>query len=328
MKPFAYDRAVSLDDALTRIGANGEAPTMLAGGTDLLTLMKADVASPAALIDIKRIDDLAGGITIGAHETTIGALTTLTAIEHHREIRERYQALSDAVGLAASPQIRNRATIGGNLLQRPRCWYYRSPHVQCWLKGGDTCYAREGENALHALFDVSPCVAVHPSDPAAALIALGAEVTLRSSTGERRMEVEQLFAPPDQERRTEHLLARDDIIQAIHLPAIQTQSVYLKAMDRNVWAFALVGVAASLHHMKDGVIDAARLVLSGVAPAPWRARSAEALLNGQVPGDALFTSVAAEALSSPEPLAQNGYKIPLANSLIRRALHACAGTTA
>ena len=232
MKPFAYDRAVNLEDALTRIGADGEVPTMMAGGTDLLTLLKADIASPAALIDIKRIDDLAGGIAFGDEETTIGALTTLTAIERNPGIRERYQALSDAVGLAASPQIRNRATIGGNLLQRPRCWYYRSAHVQCWLNGGDTCYAREGENALHALFDVSPCVAVHPSDPAAALIALGAEVTLRSSTGERRAEAEQLFAPPDHDRRTEHLLARDEIVMAIHLPAIQTQSVYLKAMDR------------------------------------------------------------------------------------------------
>ena len=327
MKPFAHDRAENLDDALIRIGANGEALTMLAGGTDLLTLMKAEIASPTALIDIKRISELTGGIAFGEQETIIGALTTLAAIERHQEIRERYQALSDAVGLAASPQIRNRATIGGNLLQRPRCWYYRSPHVQCWLKGGDTCYAREGENALHALFDVSPCVAVHPSDPAAALIALGAEVTLRSSTGERRMDVEQIFAPPDQVRRTEHLLARDEIIQAIHLPAIQMQSVYLKAMDRNVWAFALVGVAASLH-MEDGVINSARLVLSGVAPAPWRARSAEALLNGQPPGDQLFAAAAVEALSGAEPLAQNGYKVPLATTQIRRALHACAETTA
>jgi xanthine dehydrogenase YagS FAD-binding subunit len=293
----------------------------------LLTLMKADITSPAALIDIKRIDDLAGGITFGEQETTIGALTSLATIERDQGIRERYQALANAAELAASPQIRNRATIGGNLLQRPRCMYYRSPHLTCWLKGGDTCYAREGENALHALFDVSPCVAVHPSDPAAALIALDAEVTLRNSAGERRVTVETLFAPPEQERRTEHLLASDEIIQAIHLPAIQTQSVYLKAMDRKAWAFALVGVAASLH-MEDGVIASARLVLSGVAPIPWRARTAETLLTGQMPSDQRFAAVAAEVLSGAEPLAQNGYKIPLANTLIQRALHACAGTTA
>jgi xanthine dehydrogenase YagS FAD-binding subunit len=327
MKTFSYDRAANLNDALSRLEADDQMPVMLAGGTDLLTLMKADITSPTALIDIKRIDDLAGDISFGDQETTIGALTTLAAIQRNQEIRARHKALSDAAGLAASPQIRNRATIGGNLLQRPRCWYYRSPHLTCWLKGGDTCYAREGENALHALFDVSPCVAVHPSDPAAALIALNAEVTLRSSAGERRVAVEQLFAPPEQERRTEHLLARDDIIQAIHLPATQTQSVYLKAMDRKVWAFAVVGVAASLY-MKEGVIDSARLVLSGVAPVPWRARSAEALLNGQLPSDQLFTAVAAEALSGAAPLAQNGYKIPLANTLITRALHACAETTA
>jgi xanthine dehydrogenase YagS FAD-binding subunit len=326
MKPFAYNRAVNLDDALTRLGAKHDAPTMLAGGTDLLTLMKSGISSPVALIDIKRISALAGGIALGDQETTIGALTTLSAIERNEGIRERHKALSDAVGLAASPQIRNRATVGGNLLQRPRCWYYRSPHLQCWLNGGDTCFAREGENALHALFDVSPCVAVHPSDPAAALIALDAEVTLRSSTGERRVKIEQLFAPPEQERRTEHLLAADEIIQAIHLPNKQRESVYLKAMDRNVWAFALVGVAASIH-MKDGVIDSARLVLSGVAPVPWRAAAAETLLNGQTPSDELFATAAVEALSGAEPLAQNGYKMPLANSMIRRALHACAGTT-
>ena len=327
MKAFTYDRAANLDDALSRLGAGVQAPVMLAGGTDLLTLMKADITSPAALIDIKRIDDLAGGITFEGQETTIGALTTLAAIERNQGIRERHSALADAAELAASPQIRNRATIGGNLLQRPRCMYYRSPHLTCWLKGGDTCYAREGENALHALFDVSPCVAVHPSDPATALIALDAEVTLRSSAGERRVAVEQLFAPPEQGRRTEHVLARDEIIQAIHLPPIQAQSVYLKAMDRKVWAFAVVGVAASLH-MKDGVINAARLVLSGVAPVPWRTQAAEALLTGQTPSAQLFAAAAAEALSSVEPLAQNGYKIPLANSLIQRALHACAGTTA
>ena len=327
MKAFTYDRAANLDEALNRLGAKNGAPTMLAGGTDLLTLMKADIASPAALIDIKHIDDLVGRITFGEQETTIGALTTLAAIERDQGIRERHKALSDAVGLAASPQIRNRATIGGNLLQRPRCMYYRSPHLICWLKGGNTCYAREGENALHALFDISPCMSVHPSDPAAALIALDAEVTLRSSAEERRVAIEQFFAPPEQERRTEHLLASDEIIQAIHLPASPAKSAYLKAMDRKVWAFALVGVAASLH-VNEGVVESARLVLSGVAPVPWRAEGAEALLTGETPSDQLFAAVAAEALSAAEPLTQNGYKLPLANSMIRRALHACAGTTA
>lgn len=319
MNAFDYRRATTIDEVS---GQLDDATRPLAGGTDLLTLLKHDVMAPSTLIDIKQMRGIDAEIRSDGDGLTIGALATLASIERHPAIRERYRALTDAAGLAASPQIRNRATIGGNLLQRPRCWYFRSSHITCWLKGGDTCYARDGENQLHALFDVSPCVAVHPSDPAAALIALDAEVTLQGANGERRIGVETFFAPPTEERRTETIIAPDEIVRAIHLPGTTRSSIYLKAMDRQVWAFALVGVAAALER-ENGTIRAARLVLSGVAPVPVRIEAAEVALAGQAPGAALFRETAKLALAEAHPLAKNSYKVPLATTLIERALAAC-----
>jgi xanthine dehydrogenase YagS FAD-binding subunit len=325
MRPFEYARAGSVAEALQTIGT-GARP--LAGGTDLLTLMKGDLAHPDQLIDIKRAADLPRGIEETAEGVTIGALTTLTEIERHPLIRAGYPALAEAISLAATPQLRNRATIGGNLLQRPRCWYFRSSHVPCWLKGGERCYARDGENQHHAIFDVSPCVAVHPSDPAPALIALDASVTLRGRTGERTLSLDDLYAPPEQERRRETVIDDDEIITSVQLPRADQalRSTYLKAMDRAVWAFALVGVGAAVRMEGERIADT-RLVLSGVAPVPCRARDAEQLLAGQAPSERLFEEAATAALADAAPLAHNGYKVPIEHALIRRALAACAGVT-
>ncbi len=325
MRPFDYARAGSVDDALQAIG-NENGVRLLAGGTDLLTLMKADVAQPQRLIDIKRASDLPRGITEEGERVTIGALTTLTEIERHPLIRERYPALIEAIGQAATPQLRNRATIGGNLLQRPRCWYFRSPHVTCWLKGGERCFARDGENQHHALFDMSPCVAVHPSDPAPALMALDASVVVTGPSGSRTLTLDDLYEPPAPERRTETVIRDDEIITAIQLPRTSMRSTYLKAMDRAVWAFALVGAAAAVR-MEGGRIADARLVLSGVAPVPCRARDAEQMLTGQTPIDHLFSEAADAALADVTPLAHNGYKVPIEHTLIRRALAACTATS-
>lgn len=325
MRPFEYARAGNVAEAIQTIG-DGARP--LAGGTDLLTLMKGDLVHPDQLIDIKRAADLPRGIEETADGVTIGALTTLTEIERHPLIRERSTALAEAISLAATPQLRNRATIGGNLLQRPRCWYFRSPHVQCWLNGGERCFARDGENQFHALFDLSPCVAVHPSDPAPALIALDASVTLRGRNGERTMPLDDLYAPPEDERRRETVIADDEIITSVQLPRAgqSVRSTYLKAMDRAVWAFALVGVGAVVRMEGERIADV-RLVLSGVAPVPCRAHDAEQLLAGQAPSARLFEEAASAALADVTPLAHNGYKVPIEHALIRRALAACTGIT-
>lgn len=325
MRAFDYTSAASVEEALERIGA-GDNTRPLAGGTDLLTLMKADIVTPDQLVNLKQAADMPRGVAADGAGLTIGALTTLTEIERDPLVQARYPLLSEAAGLAATPQLRNMATVGGNLLQRPRCWYFRSPQVRCWLKGGDECQARDGENQQHALFDVSPCVAVHPSDLASALVAADAAVVVRGPGGERAVRLADLFEPPAEGRRTETTLADGELILSLRLPPLPegSRSSYLKAMDRKVWAFALVGVAAVLRlgGASGRRIEEARLVLSGVAPVPWRARAAEALLVGAEAGEELFVQAAAAALANARPLEHNGYKLPLADALIRRALGA------
>lgn len=325
MRAFAYESPTLLADALgllTRSNGDGLVRP-LAGGTDLLTLMKADIASPTRLVDLKRIDELDDDIEVNEEGITLGALTTLAQIEHNALLREWCPVLPEAAAEAATPQLRNMATLAGNLLQRPRCWYFRNHHLDCWLKGGDTCPARDGENHHHALIDVSPCVAVHPSDLASALVALDASVHLTGPNGTRTMTLTEFFAPPVADRRSENTLDAAEIITAIHipLPHADMQSTYLKAMDRKVWAFALAGVAATMH-LEGGRVEDVRIVLTGVAPIPWRAREAERGLIGAKPSEDQFRRAAEVALVGAQPLAHNGYKLPLASALIRRALAA------
>ena len=324
MRAFEYARATTVNEAPALVAGvhpprNGK--RYLAGGTDLLTLMKTDVLAPSLLVDIKRAEGLPRGIVEDDAGLTLGALATLSEIERHPAIQERYAALAEAVGLASTPQLRNMATIGGNLLQRPRCWYYRSSLFDCWLKGGADCPARDGENQQHALFGASPCVAVHPSDAASALMALGARVRLRGRAGERTLSVEQLFAEPTEDRRTETVIQPDVLVLDVTLPvpAPGTRSTYLKAMDRKVWAFALVGVAAALHLDGHKVVEA-NIVLSGVAPIPWRAHAAEQILVGHAATPERLAEAAEIAVADARPLEHNGYKVPLARNLIRRAL--------
>ena len=332
MRPFDYASPATIEEALALLsdpspgGAGGVRP--LAGGTDLLTLMKADIVAPSLLVDIKRLGDLDDRIEVGPDGLRIGALATLARLEDDPLVRAHCPALAEAAAVAASPQLRNAATIGGNLLQRPRCWYFRTPLVHCWLKGGDECQARDGENAFHALFGASPCVAVHPSDLATTLVALDAEVRLRGRGGERRLPIDEFFALPTDGRRTETVLDGDELIVSIGIPSSEpgTRSTYLKAMDRKTWAFALVGVAATVRLDGDRIADA-RLVFGGVSPVPWRAHGAEGVLVGEHPGDALFDLAAEQGLAGATPLADNRYKIALAKTLIRRALAAAANGT-
>jgi xanthine dehydrogenase YagS FAD-binding subunit len=346
MRPFEYVSPTTVDEALALLGQDGgDAPRPLAGGTDLLTLMKADIAAPSRLVNLKRLTEVPSGIEETVQGVTLGALTPLVDLETNPMIQQRYPVLAEAAAVAATPQLRNMATLGGNLLQRPRCWYFRNAHWHCWLKGGEACPAYEGENQLHALFGGGPCYAVHPSDIAPALLALDAAVLLRGRHGERTLPLAEFFAAPVAERRTETVVRSDEILLAVHIPSLPggTRSIYLKAMDRKVWAFALVGVAVVLRlgteeegpsgpaptQSRQPRIEAARLVLSGVAPIPWRVMAAEQILIGTEVSDTLFVHAAEVALATAEPLPQNAYKIPLARALIRRGLATLtAGTTA
>jgi xanthine dehydrogenase YagS FAD-binding subunit len=321
MRAFEYATATAFDEALGLLGADGSVRP-LAGGTDLLPLMKADVAHPQRLVDVKHLPELAAGITETTDGLALGALTTLTAIETSPLLRGRYTAIAEAAGLAASPQLRNMATLGGNLLQRPRCWYFRSSLFHCWLKGGETCHAREGQNQLHALFDDSPCVAVHASDPPAALLAFDAELALSGRGGSRSLPLAAFFSLPTDDHRLETVLEPNELIVSIRLPTpvAGTRSTYLKAMNRKVWAFALVGVAAVVR-LEQGRVAHARLVLSGVAPIPWRAHAAERELIGAELTDSAIEHAAEVALAEARPLNNNAYKVPLARALIRQSLH-------
>jgi xanthine dehydrogenase YagS FAD-binding subunit len=321
MRAFEYSSASHLDELVEVLAASDGAIRPLAGGTDLLPLMKLDVAQPQRLIDLKHVPDLPEGIHSAQDGLSIGALTKLSALESSPLVSQRYSALAEAVAQAATPQLRNMATLGGNLLQRPRCWYFRSSHFPCWLKGGETCFAREGENQLHAIHDVSPCVAVHPSDPPAALLALNADV----ETTRRRIAISEFYTAPSDSHRQENVLEPGELITRIHLPpADGVRSTYRKAMNRKVWAFALVGVAAAVR-LEHNEVTWARVVLNGVAPIPWRAERAEAALLGQSLDESTISNAAQAALSEAQPLSQNAYKLPLARGLIQQALRSLRG---
>jgi xanthine dehydrogenase YagS FAD-binding subunit len=326
MRPFDYGNPTTVEETIALLERNGHLQPLtgvrpLAGGTDLLTLMKGDIAAPSRLLDIKRLAGLPTGIEETAEGVSVGALTTLTDIETNPVIQQRHPLLAQAAAVAATPQLRNMATLGGNLLQRPRCWYFRNRLLGCWLKGGHGCPAYEGENQFHALFGGGPCYAVHPSDLAPALLALGARVHLRGSAGARVVPMAEFFTLPTEDRRYETGIGGDELLLSVFIPRSRQggRQVYLKAMERKGWAFAIVAVAAALRLDGRRVADV-RLALGGVAPTPWRAETAERAMLGAEVGEALWAQAAESALLGASPLSQNAYKIPLTKALIRRAL--------
>jgi xanthine dehydrogenase YagS FAD-binding subunit len=326
MRAFEHVSAASAEEALAELNAHQDSEArFIAGGTDLLTLMKADLVAPAQLIDLKTLTHLRGIRRQPDGALQIGALTTLAAIERDTTFAGALPMLIQAIRDAATPQLRAMATIGGNLLQQYRCWYYRDG-LNCWLAGGDECFAPKGQNQYHAIFQSSPCAATHPSDLAPALIALDASVTIQSQAGERELLVEGLLSAPTNDRRLAHTLGQGEIITRVNIPAPSpaARGVYLKAMDRQAWSFALASVAARLALEGDTVREA-RIVLGGVANTPWRARDAEATLIGQSITSELAAQAAALAVQGAAPLTLNGYKVRLARELIRRAILQAAG---
>ncbi len=324
MKAFDYLAPGSIESSVHAMrSASADEARLLAGGTDLLPLMKSHIAAPRLLVSLKRVADLPRDIIVDAEGLRIGALATLADVERHPTIEQSFTALAQAAGSAATPQLRNMATIGGTLLQRPRCWYFRNESFHCWLKGGNECTARDGENGLHALFDTGPCRAVHPSDVACALMALDARVELRTARAARSVPLRAFLAPPTDERRVETTLGAREVVTAVRIPrpASSARSVYLKVMDRAVWAFAVVSVAA-FARIESGRFEDLRVVLGGVAAVPWPVEAAVQNLQGVHPDAESIAQAARDAVASAEPLRMNGYKVPLAQNLIRRALHA------
>ena len=321
MRPFEHLTVHASGDAISALAqSDGDTTRLIAGGTDLLPLLKDGLVTVDRLIDIKPARALRHLAFEADGSLRIGALTTLAEIERSAEVAERLPILVQAVADAATPQLRALATVGGNLLQRSRCWYFRGP-FDCWLKGGESCYMRHGENKYAAIFEQGPCCSAHPSDLAPALVALDATVTLESASGARATPVTELLAPPTADERIEYRLNPGELITEIRIPAQSenARGVYLKSMDRRAWAFALVSAAAQLT-IEDGKVTSARLVLGGVANVPWRVPAAEALLEGQPLTPEMAAQAAELVVRGASPLAHNRYKVPLARELTRRAI--------
>ena len=327
MLAFDYARADDAADAIARARAGGDTAKFLGGGTNLVDLMRETIERPRALVDVtglsaEIVEQADGSVLIG------GAVKN-TAVAEARVIRERYPMAARAILAGASAQIRNMATVAGNLLQRTRCsYFYDDDGSRCNKRvAGQGCDAIDGFNRIHAILGASPsCVATHPSDMAVALVALDALVHIEGPDGRRVVPLEDFHRLPDDQPQIETVLRPHELITGVELPAATAglASTYRKVRDRASYAFALVSVAAALT-IEDGVIVDARLALGGVAHKPWRARIAEAALRGQPASEDVFVAAAELELAAAQPLKDNAFKVPLAKRTIVAVLGELAG---
>ena len=322
MKAFSNANARDVKQAVTLLQQahqQGHTASVAGGGSDLLQLMKERTVAPDVLINLKSIKNL-DHITAKNGGFTIGGLTTLAAIAHDAGIRQKYAVLAEAAESVATPQIRNVGTIAGNVSQRPWCWYYRN-NFPCLKNGGRTCFSVTGENEFHAILGGGPSYIVHPSDTASALVALDATFKIAGPSGERSLPASDFFTLPTKNPARENVLEPDEILTEVTLPAVKTgtRSTYHKVMDREAWTHAVVAAAVVLEMDRD-VCRRARIVLSGVAPIPWRVTEAEALLVGQRITPEIAARVGEAAVANARPLAKNGYKVPLTSAVVRRTL--------
>jgi xanthine dehydrogenase YagS FAD-binding subunit len=325
MTPFAYSRPTDTGSAVREHAAGGPgggSAQFIAGGTNLLDLMKYNVERPMRLIDVTRlpglgeIEEIEGGLRLGA-------LATNSQVAYDSRVQERYPLLSSAILAGATPQLRNAASTGGNLLQRTRCYYFYDVGTPCNKREpGTGCPAIDGVNRIHAILGTSEhCIATHPSDMCVGLAALAATVRVTGPEGERTIPFTEFHRLPGDTPQKDTNLRPDELILAVDLPAedFSRNYTYLKLRDRSSYAFALVSVAAALH-VEGGTIAEARLALGGVAHKPWRARRAEAVLHGATASEETFRQAAAAELEAARPLRDNGYKVRLAQHLITSVL--------
>ena len=322
MKSFANSNARDLQHAVTlaqQTRQQGRAAAFVGGGSDLLGLVKERITGPDVLVNLKTIKGL-DQVKPANDGVNIGGLITLDALSRHDLIRTRYTVLAEAAETVATPQIRNVGTLAGNVCQRPWCWYFRNG-FPCYKNGGNTCFSFGGENQFHAIFGGGPSYIVHPSDTAVALLALDAKFRIAGPSGERTLPAAEFFALPQQNPAQENVLAPDEALAEIQVPATRmgTRSTYHKIMDREAWTHAVVSAAIVLE-MDKQVCRSARVVLGGVAPIPWRLPKVEQMLAGQRINEALAAKAAEAGLEGAKPLARNAYKVPLTKGVIRRTL--------
>lgn len=319
MNRFAHANASSVEEAT---GALSERCRPLGGGTDLLGLMKEGLAAPEQLVNLKAIPAL-DQIRVGGHGWRVGASTRLSQLVAHASFNQlpEFACLREAVLQSATPQLRHMATIAGNLLQQPRCWYYRNRLIPCWRKGGRRCFALHGENKYHTILGRSPCHAVHPSDPAVALAALGASIVAVGPAGRRAIPLSGLYRFPTRDDRGNTALGGKELITEVDIPVPRAGSrgTYVKMVERGSWDFALVSVAVQLAFSAE-VVDDVHIALGGVAAVPWRASAAEDALKGKALSVEVIEQAAEAATDGARPLEHNAYKIDLLRGAVRQAL--------
>lgn len=324
MNKFSFVDCRTVDEAL---GQLGDGAMVKAGGIDLLDLMKEGIVSPPKLVNIRNIESLRG-IAATKDGLRLGPLATLTEISAHGEIQRSYAALADAAGHAATPQVRNMATLGGNITQRPRCWYFRSQDFDCKKKGGSSndCHAHEGENQYHAIMNNSTCAMVHPSSTAVPLLAMNAQVEITSKRGKRTVAMSNFYVAPEKSLVNETALEPGDLITGVFVPAPEpgTRSAYQKYGEKESfdWPLADAGVVLVMDGQR---CRKAAIVLGVAAPTPIRAEAAEAILNGKTIDEATARAAAKAAMDSATPLSKNGFKTQLFQTAIYRTVLLAAG---
>ena len=326
MKSFELHDAATVQDAVALLGKFGPTAKVVAGGSDLITGIMKDwvhgkgMPYPEKLIDVTAIPEMVGINIASGGTATIGAATTLTSIAESKDLGERWPALTESVASVASPLIRNFGTLGGNINQRPRCWFFRGEHFDCYKKGGDFCFAVTGDNRYHAVIGGELCYIVHPSDSATALLALNASATVASPSGTRTVPFDTYFIGPREDVLRENVLKQDELLVNVTIPQLapNTKTAWFKLKDRQVYDFALVSVAAVVTH-ENGVWKDGRIVLGGVAPVPYRAKVVEQALAGKNIQENIKTA-AAQIKTVARPMSLNAYKVDIAMGLIERVV--------
>jgi len=329
MPAFELFQPATTEDALGLTARYGSDAWVLAGGLDSFDWLKDRIRKPKYVIDLSQIKELRGIRAAEGGGIEIGAMTTLTEVVRHPTVREKFSILSEGAEAAASPQIRNQGTIGGNVSQDTRCWYYRGGW-KCYRAGGNICFADTptAVNREHAILGADRCVAVNPSDTAPALIVLDSKMVIRGPKGERVLDAEEYFIGPDMDIMRMNVLQPGELLTAIRIPATWagTQFYFEKVRDRQVWDFPLVNVASAAV-FTNGNIERIRIAVNGVAARPLRLKAVESAITGKPRNAATADMAGAMAIAGAEPLRYNGYKIPLMRNLVKRAIRGVEVTT-
>ncbi len=320
MKSFKMAMPKTLEGAVKVLGFDFEKRQLMAGGTDLLGCVKEHIAEPEVVVNLKGIPHLTDVVKTEAG-VEIGALVKLDDLANNKDIQQRWPALAQAIAQTATPQIRNVGTVGGNLCQRPRCWYFRDENYHCSKKGGSTCYALEGENEYHAIFETGLCQIVHPSNMAGPLIAYDALAEIQGPQGTRQVRLEKFFTSPDTNIERENILKPNEILSKILIPntSANKNSCYYETREKQSFDWALCGTSVSLK-LNGKMIQEARVVLNAIAPRPIRRLDLETALTGKKVSKRLFKKVADMAVQEATPLSKNSYKIELLKVVVERCL--------